>query len=163
MNLRTISAASAAAVLSVFLLVGCSAPAEPASTDAESSTQSENAAAEPAQEEAPEPVDLTGEWMQKNSGDAQSYQAATIADGVISIDWVNDEDQSRAVYWVGTYEAPADAATSFSWDSVNDHSKTESALLASSDETKTFTYVDGVLSYDVTAMGVTKTVELEKK
>lgn len=163
MNIRTVSAASAAVVLSVFLLAGCSAPAEPAATDAQNATQSENAAAELAQEEAPEPIDLTGEWIQKNSGDAQSYQAATIADGVISIDWFNDAEQSRAVYWVGTYEAPADAASSFSWDSVNDHSKTENALLASSDDTKTFTYVDGVLSYDVTAMGVTKTVELEKQ
>ncbi|RAZ30568.1 hypothetical protein [Microbacterium sp. SMR1] len=163
MNLRTIPATSAAAVLSLFLLAGCSAPADPASADADSSAQSEPAATEPAQEEAPEPVDLTGEWMQSNSGDGQSYQAATVADGVISIDWVNDEDQSRAVYWVGTYEAPADAATSFSWDSVNDHSKTDSALLASSDETKTFKYVDGILSYDVTAMGVTRTVELKKQ
>lgn len=36
------------------------------------------------------------------------------------------------------------------------------AILASSDDTKVFTFQDGVISYDVSAMGVTQTVNLEK-
>ena len=46
---------------------------------------------------------------------------------------------------------------------VNDTEKTDSALLASGDETKTFTYSDGQITYDVTAMGITETVKLEKQ
>jgi len=37
------------------------------------------------------------------------------------------------------------------------------ALLASSDDTKEFTYKDGVISYEASAMGTTKKVELTKK
>jgi len=40
--------------------------------------------------------------------------------------------------------------------------KTGSAILASSDETKTFTYSDDTISYSVTALGVTKKVILER-
>ena len=36
-------------------------------------------------------------------------------------------------------------------------------MLASSDDTKEFTYKDGVISYEASAMGSTKTVKLEKK
>jgi len=45
----------------------------------------------------------------------------------------------------------------------NDHSKTEGALLASSDDTKTITYQNGVLSYEASAMGTTTTIKLKKQ
>ena len=41
--------------------------------------------------------------------------------------------------------------------------KTGMALLASSDDTKEFTYKDGVISYEASAMGTTKKVELTQK
>ncbi|WP_455955348.1 hypothetical protein [Actinomyces sp.] len=50
----------------------------------------------------------------------------------------------------------------YTWDSVNDTEKTRSAILASSDETKTFTYTDNTISYSVTALGITKKVVLER-
>lgn len=46
---------------------------------------------------------------------------------------------------------------------MNDTAKTENALMASSDPTKTFTYTDGEISYEVTALGTTVTVVLAKK
>lgn len=104
------------------------------------------------------PPDLAGEWKQTNSSSDTSYQIATITQTTIEIYWV--ADNSKALYWAGTY-TPGEN-TEFSWTSENDHTKTDSAILASGDDTKTFTYKDGKISYDVTALGITTTVELEK-
>ena len=74
--------------------------------------------------------------------------------------WVADD--TKALYWAGSFTAPTTADEPYTWDSANDTEKTSSALLASEDATKTFTYKDGTLSYEVTAMGVTKTVTMTK-
>lgn len=112
-------------------------------------------------EEAPEPVDLTGEWKQTNANDPESFQTATITGDTIEVYW--NAPDSQSLYWAGTVEVPEDGATSFTWDSVNDKAKTDSAMLASGDDTKTFTYEDGELSYDVTALGTTMTVRLAQE
>ena len=113
------------------------------------------------QEEAPQPPDLTGEWVQVNSDSEDSYQTATITADTITVNW-NAPDPT-ALYWAGRFEAPTTADEPYSWDSANDTEQTANALLASPDETKTFTYEDGQISYSVSAMGVTTTVKLEKK
>lgn len=112
-------------------------------------------------EEAPEPVDLTGEWTQTNANSEDSFQTATITGDTIEVFW-NAPDM-QALYWAGTVEVPEDGSTSFTWDSLNDTAKTESALMASGDATKTFTVKDGEISYDVTAMGTTMTVRLAQE
>lgn len=153
--------APAALILSVFLLAGCSAGGATEGTAPGSQNPAPGTTAE---EAAPaEPLDLTGEWKQTNSNSEDSYQAATISGDVIEVNWVNDADSSTAIYWVGSYDAPTEDVTEYTWDSANDTSKTETALLASSDPTKTFTFKDGVLSYELTAMGVTMTVEMSKQ
>lgn len=113
------------------------------------------------QEEAPQPSDLTGEWVQVNSNAEDSYQTATITDDTITVNWVMPD--TTALYWAGSFEAPTTADEPYTWDSANDTDQTANALLASPDETKTFTYEDGQISYSVSAMGVTTTVKLEKK
>lgn len=118
---------------------------------------------QPAAEEPAAPLDLTGDWKQVNSESADSYQAATIAGDEILINWVNEAESTTAIYWAGTYDAPTEATDTFTWESVNDTTQTENALLASSDPTKTFTYEDGKLKYQLTAMGVTMTVEMEQQ
>ena len=105
--------------------------------------------------------DLTGTWVQVNSSSEDSYQEATITEDTITINWVTPD--SKALYWGGTFEAPTTADEPYTWDSVNDTEQTATALLASGDETKTFTYQDGQISYDATALGVTTTVRLEKQ
>ncbi len=110
--------------------------------------------------EAPKPVDLTGEWKQTNSNSPDSFQTATITGDTIEVYWVATD--TKSLYWAGTVGAPADASQSFTWDSANDTSKTESAIMASGDATKTFTYENGELSYEVTALGTTMTVRLER-
>ena len=108
-------------------------------------------------------IDLTGEWKQVNGNSEDNYQRAIIQDGQIEIHWVFESDDSESLYWVGTYVAPETVEEPYTWDSENDKEKTGSALLASGDDTKTFTYEDGQLSYSVSAMGNTQTVKLEKQ
>lgn len=158
MNTAATKTAASIALLALlgFGTVACSAPAE--STDSKSESQS---TAPEEVEEAPEPVDLTGEWTQTNSNSPESFQSATITGETIEVSW-NSTD-SKSLYWAGTVTVPEDGSTSFTFDSANDTSKTESAMLASSDATKTFTYADGELSYEVTALGTTMTVRLEKQ
>ena len=107
-------------------------------------------------------LDLTGEWEQ--AGDAgegnTSIQSATIVDDTITVYWLNDGE--KALYWAGTADLPADAGDSFTFDSENDTDRTGTALLASSDDTKTFTFEDETLSYEVSALGETWTIELQQ-
>ncbi len=101
--------------------------------------------------------------MQTNSNSADSYQAASISGDVITVNWVNKADSTTALYWVGTYEAPTEAVETFTWMSAGDVAQMETGLLASGDDSKEFTYEDGKLKYELTAMGVTMTVEMEKQ
>lgn len=121
------------------------------------------AASSVASQSEPQPPDLSGEWKQVNANSEDSYQSATIADDVIEIYWVTESTDTKSLYWAGSFVAPETADEPYTWDSVNDTEKTGSALLASGDETKTFTYQDGQISYDVSALGMTQTVKLEKQ
>lgn len=112
---------------------------------------------------APTPPDLTGEWKQTNSNSEDSWQSATIDDNTISVYWVSDNGETKSLYWAGTFIAPTNTDEPYSWNSENDTEQTSAALLASGDETKTFTYEDGQISYEVSALGTTTTVKLEKQ
>ncbi|WP_310939083.1 hypothetical protein [Clostridium sp. SHJSY1] len=106
---------------------------------------------------------MTGEWKQENSKSADSYQVATISGDTITIYWVSDKDNTKSLYWAGSFDAPTTADEPYSWTSKNDHSKTKGALLASSDDTKTIKYQNDELSYEASAMGTTTTVKLKKQ
>nr|DAP85378.1 MAG TPA: protein of unknown function (DUF4969) [Caudoviricetes sp.] len=108
------------------------------------------------------PPDLTGEWKQVNSNSDDAWQAATITGDTITINWVSDGGDTKSLYWAGTFTAPTTADEPYSWDSANDKEQTGKALLASGDETKTFTYANGQLSYEASALGTTMTVKMEK-
>ncbi|MDD2402528.1 MAG: hypothetical protein PHD60_10070 [Clostridia bacterium] len=107
--------------------------------------------------------DLTGEWKQANSKSKDSYQAATISGDIIEIYWVSDNGDTKSLYWAGSFIYPTTADEPYIWNSENDHSKTDSAMLASNADTKTMTYQNGVLSYEVSALGTTTKVKLEKQ
>jgi hypothetical protein len=107
--------------------------------------------------------DLTGEWKQSNSKSDDTYQAATISGDTIEIYWVSDNGDTKSLYWAGSFIAPTTADEPYIWNSENDHSKTDSAMLASGDDTKTMTYQNGILSYEASAMGTTTKVKLEKQ
>lgn len=112
------------------------------------------------EKEPEEPTDLTGTWQsEENDG---SYQEAVISEDSIEINWVSDGGDTKSIYWIGTYEAPTEAVDEYSWTSERNKEETDTALLASTDDTKEFTYKDGVISYEASALGTTTTVELSK-
>ncbi len=107
-------------------------------------------------------MDLAGTWKQTNSKSADSWQQATISGTTIEVQWVADNGDTKSLYWAGTFVAPTGPEATYTWDSENDHSKTDSALLAATGDTKAFTYSDGVLSWEVTVAGTTTTVKAER-
>ena len=154
-SLSTSTISLTAVVLGCLVLVGCSsAPAENVGLSEPSSTQNASATPEPA-------PDLSGEWKQTNSQSDDSYQAATISGDTIEINWVSNNGDTRSLYWAGTFAVPTEAG-SFTFDSVNDTDKTDVAMLASGDPTKTFSYADGEISYEASALGSTTTVRLAR-
>jgi hypothetical protein len=152
-RIRGVAAIAAIALLGVGL-AGCSTASTPKAKSSHASSHTEKPFA---------PTDLTGAWVQSNSKSKDSYQAATITADAIEVDWVSDGGSTTSLYWAGSYAAPTTTGNTFAWTSNNDRSKTESAMLASSDPTKKFSYDNGVISYSVSALGTTTTVELKKK
>lgn len=109
-----------------------------------------------------EPADLTGQWKQSNSSSNDSYMTAVISGDTMEIYWTSENGDTNSLYWAGSFTAPDTADEPYKWISENDHSKTDMAMLASGDDTKEFTYQNGVISYTASALGTTKTVKLEK-
>lgn len=114
------------------------------------------AASEPA-----EPLDLNGTWVQTNSNSKDSWHEAVIEGDTITINWTGED--TKSLYWAGSYVAPDTTEDAYSWTSENDVEKTSVALLASTAETKDFAYADGVLSYEASALGTTMTVKMERQ
>lgn len=112
-------------------------------------------------EQLKKPTDLTGTW--KSSENNGTYQEAIISENKIEINWVSDEGKTKSIYWIGTYEAPTEDVDTYSWTSERNKEETDSALLASTDDTKDFNYKDGIISYEASALGTTTTVELTKE
>lgn len=110
---------------------------------------------------AKEIPDLSGTW--KSPDNNGSYQEAVITENTIEINWVSDGGQTKSVYWIGTYTAPTEATDTYEWTSERDKEKTDTALLASTDDTKTFSYSNGKISYTVSALGTTTTLELTRE
>ena len=108
-------------------------------------------------------MDLNGTWKENNG--STSYQKAVIEGNVISIYWIDEEDRSESIYWIGTVDKPAEnitTANEYKWESVRDKDKTDTALLASQDDTKVFTYKNGKISYMQSMLGIKKIREIEK-
>ena len=99
----------------------------------------------------PEYVDMPGEWIQTNSHNDGSYQGIFISEDYIEVYWVFDKQNGATLYWAGTFEYPNKVKTTgkFTFESVADTSRMMHSLLASEDETKTFTYDHGIISYTV--------------
>lgn len=109
------------------------------------------------------PPDLSGQWKQANSQSEDSYHGAIIDGDRIEIYWVADNGDTRSLYWSGSVDEPTTADEPYSWRSKNDTNRTATALLASHDETKEFTYENNQISYSASIMGTTSTIRLEKE
>ena len=107
--------------------------------------------------------EFVGEWEQSNKNSEDSYQVATITNDTIEIYWIFDGGKTKSLYWAGTFELPTSSGNSFTWVSKSNTEKASQSVMASQDGTKTFTYQDGKISYQVSALGNTTTVELQKQ
>jgi len=140
------------ALVSVLAVTGCSG----------TGNTTVGAADSKATQEAPKVPDLTGSWKQSNPSSEKSYQQATVTANKVTIEWVSDGGNTTSTYWVGTFTGPTSANEPYTWTSTRDVEATKSALLASSDATKEFKYEGGTISYKVSALGTTTTVNLKK-
>ena len=104
-------------------------------------------------------ANLDGYWAQSGWQEKDAFMAAMIHDDIIEIYWMSDKGETAALYWYGSYVAPT-TDQKYTWTSKNDHSVTDLALLASQDDTKTFTYENGEITYSQSAMGMTTTIHL---
>ena len=105
-----------------------------------------------------EPVSLPGNWKVSNN---TFNMTANITDDSITIYWENED--TKSLYWAGTFKAPENGEDPYTWVSKNDHSQTDNALLASSDDTKQFTCEKGELRFEASAMCTTSTVRMKKQ
>lgn len=149
----------------VLALAGCGNSASAPSTTAPTSTGT--TAAAPASTPsatsaaANASTDLTGTWKQSNSNSADSWQEAVVKDDVIEVFWVSNNGDTRSLFWSGSYAAPSGQAP-FTWTSQGDVEKMKSAILASQDATKDFTYDKNSLSWKASLSGTTMTVRASK-
>ena len=93
----------------------------------ESSKKTEASAETPkeeAKEEVKDPVVLTGKWEYKD--DDGTWMQADITEDTITINWIMDEGNTTAVYWVGTYTAPTEYSEEYTWTSTRDREATDS-------------------------------------
>ncbi len=154
-------------LMSVILVVSASACGSDTKVSSSEATTSENEVKSESKVENEVKAEergvpnLIGTWKQSNSNSDNAYQIAAIDDDTITIYWYTAEDGTTALYWSGTFDAPT-SGEKHSWVSENYHDITDSAILASSADTKDFDYSNNELSYEVTMSGVTATVKLQK-
>jgi hypothetical protein len=147
----------------VFAVLGFSGCSEPQNKSDPAPSSASVAPPEPAAtEEPPSAPDLSGTWKQSNSRSDVDYMTAEVAAGVMTINWVLGSQDIDAIFWVGSFQPPSDASTPYTWTSTRDAAATETALLASTEDTKDFAYRDGTISFEVSIQGESATVELKK-
>lgn len=144
-------------IVAALALTGCGAMDAPPASDSAATA----AEVKPV-EETPQAPDLVGAWKQSNSKSETDFMTAAIADGVISIHWELGSEDITAVYWVGTFEAPEDPDGPHTWISERDTAATDTAVMASTDDTKEFTYDKDNISFTVSLQGESATVEMKK-
>lgn len=104
---------------------------------------------------APAAVVYDGTWTSVSTEGDPVFKA-TIAANTISVVWMMDATTS-GLYWQGTFPNTPDTIIS-----VADRTALDASMVGSQDVTKTFTYKDGKLSYHFSALGIGKTIILEK-
>lgn len=94
---------------------------------------------------------LAGAW-ESQDGD----MTADVTDNSITIFWISDD--SKSLYWKGTFDASKDVNVSKA-----DTKALDASLLGSQSSEKTFSYEDDELTFSLSVMGTEKTVALKKQ
>lgn len=114
--------------------------------------------------EQKKPLDLSGKWHATNSADeASATFEAEIKDDVITIYFVNKKEDTKSLYWQGTVPVPDTTDDKYDFTSEADTEALSQSLFGSQDKTKDFKYENGVLSFDFSALGTTKTIKMERE
>ena len=108
------------------------------------------------------PPDLTGTWRQQDYDATNFYQIATITEDTVECYWHLNSTGEEFLYWTGTFTPPEDGTQPYIWTSENNLEKALTSNWAERDETKTFTYKDGKLSYNVNMAHLRMTYALER-
>ena len=153
MNAKKIVTAGLGVAL-VLSLGACSRQTQNTSTGAQEATPAEQK----------KPLDLSGKWQATNSADpATSTMEAEIKEGTITIYLVNVKEDTKMLYWQGTVSTPDTTDDRYNFTSEADTEALSKSIMGSQDKTKDFKYENGVLSFDFSAMGATKTIKMERK
>lgn len=153
MNARKITVAVAGAALAL-TLGACSGQPQSNATNQQQA----------APVEQKKPLDLTGKWHATNSADESSATfEAEIKDNVITIYFVDKKADTKSLYWQGTAPAPDTTDDKYNFTSQADTDALSKSLFGSQDKTKDFKYENGVLSFDFSALGTTKTIKMERE
>lgn len=144
--------------IAVFVLSGCSSSGKDATPTAAPKASAKQTLPEPPTQKPVNHTSFAGDWTAKGSDD-NGGMAATIDDTGIVINWTGKD--VSALYWKGTFPMSAEDGTV---TSKGDVEAMKDSLMAESinPESKKFTIKDGKIIFTVTALGVTKTVTLEK-
>jgi hypothetical protein len=104
------------------------------------------------------PVSLDGDWAMSEPAPGFNM-TANISGGIIEVSWISDD--TRALYWVGTFPtvAPPVGEKIVSVGNVDDMA---SSILASTEASKPFTYTGDTLDYEFSMLGVSKVIHLKK-
>lgn len=103
------------------------------------------------------PIDLTGEWVQNDSGTDSVRHVAYISNETIEVYWFFTEEDLVVPYWTGSL-SDTDETT---WSSIN-QAEWIYPQLTCTDETKQFEYKSGKLYYKDISEDSTITVGLER-
>ncbi len=147
--LATIAAAS--------LVLGLSACGGAQEQPANDSNQAEQSpvAEQPVKEQA-QTIDLVGSWSAESA-------VAEITKDKITIQILSEDGTEKFLYWVGDYKLPETLEKEFTFTSNADKEALSTSIMGSQDDTKEFTYKNGKISFEFQAMGMTKTIEMQKK
>ena len=152
-------------IVSLLSLSGCEDSATvdtPSPSSQSQSSPSPRPTRTPSQFQASNTSDLLGQWEQFDSEYSGLHQVAIISGETIEIYWINEEMSTQYLYWSGSFPEAEPIESSYSWVSKNNLERAVLSPVASWDETKEFTYVDGQINYSTTSVGITTTMYLEK-
>lgn len=92
-----------------------------------------------------EPPVLLGEWRQTDTEENEDFVAAYISEDTVET-YLLSGDDTRELFWSGTFVPPEDGKTSYKWISERHDEKLTDTPLAPEEETLEFRYKKGTLT-----------------
>jgi hypothetical protein len=109
---------------------------------------------------------ITGDYHQTANGVKGDIMSATVKDGKITVDMLLDpgtegDSKAEGTYWDGSFDT-SNTSDSFTVVSDANLAMLNTSVLGSQDDTKTFDYKNGDLSFPFEMLGIKTTVHLSK-